>query len=114
MKQTKFYTFCQNNSGGHFDESETQGLAGYVIIEAKNAKQANNLAKKKGIYFYGVSLGVDCECCGDRWHPVEENEGTIDPMIYNDPVNDFNAFGDRDHCYVHYLNGNVNKIEFAI
>jgi hypothetical protein len=61
-----FYTYWQNNSGGVWD-----GPAQNVVIEAPSAEMANDRAEKlAGIYFNGVDDGIDCECCGDRWHPM--------------------------------------------
>ena len=38
-----FYTFYQNNSGGHIYENDS--VANYLIIEASSLKQAQSLAK---------------------------------------------------------------------
>jgi hypothetical protein len=66
-----FYTFFQNNSGGHFIGPHT------VIVEANDAAEANEIAEEKGgVYFDGVIRGMDCECCGDRWYRVWVLEGT--------------------------------------
>lgn len=68
-----FYEFRQNNSGGSFDRNNLVDSS--VIIEAESIEEAINISKDIGIYFDGVSKGVDCNCCGDRWHePWEETE----------------------------------------
>ena len=65
---SKFYCFRQNNSGGQF-------IGDVVInIEADSAEEANEIALDNGIYFDGVEEDKDCECCGDRWHRVREDE----------------------------------------
>lgn len=71
-----FYTFVQNNSGGSFFGPH------YVIIEANTAEEANNIAESHGIYFNGCEDGKDCSCCGDRWHPANDEYGTESPQIY--------------------------------
>lgn len=76
-----FYTFRQNNSGGKFEVNDS--VKHYVIIEADNAEEANNIAgEKTDIYFNGVDKNIDCECCGDRWDEQDESDGTETPMIF--------------------------------
>ena len=67
---TKFYEFTQNNSGGDFVVDNH--LTHRVFIEAKNSKEANEIAESMGVYFDGVEAGIDCGCCGDRWYTVDE------------------------------------------
>ena len=74
-----FFTFDQTNSGGQFN-----GPARFVIIEAKNAAEANHRARKAGIYFDGMQSGTDCRDCGDRWQRAKEGDGTVEPSIYGD------------------------------
>lgn len=81
---TKFYTFSQNNSGGQFDENLSQ----YVIIEASSAKEANRKAREIGVYFNGIDEGYDCECCGDRWVEVCEEDATEKPSVYGEHIKD--------------------------
>lgn len=73
-----FYTYSQNNSGGYF-----KGPAEYMIIEADNAEEANTIAEEHGLYF---DLRGDCACCGHRWRPVDDEEGTVGPELYGRPV----------------------------
>ncbi len=68
-----WFEFRQNNSGGAFVEDEDNGLGPHVWIEAHHADHANERAEKIGIYFDGVSEGVDCDCCGDRWSRTYDN-----------------------------------------
>lgn len=63
---SKLYEFRQNNSGGRFIGSQ------YVLIEANDAAEANDIATRHGIYFDGCKDGSDCNCCGDRWYKVDE------------------------------------------
>jgi hypothetical protein len=97
---TKFYEYDQNNSGGSFHNSEKEGIAEYVIIEALNAAHANARAEEIGLYFNGCDAGKDCSCCGDRWYRVYENYGseTIEESLY------------RTNCFVHYLDGSFSKL----
>ena len=62
-----FYYFNQNNSGGGFDLK-----AEAVIVEANSADEANTIAQTVGVYFDGVAIDEDCECCGDRWYAFED------------------------------------------
>ena len=76
------YRYWQNNSGGGFHDMPTLSASeGYVegcdaYIYASDKNESNRIAKAKCIYFDGVSKGIDCECCGDRWHEASypENE----------------------------------------
>lgn len=83
---TKWYTFSQNNSGGGFDVDEDSGIGYAVIVEAESSGEASDRAEKIGLYFNGVEDGMDCECCGDRWHPVSDRDGKPEPMIYSEKV----------------------------
>ena len=59
----KYFLLRQNNSFGLY-----KGPAVYVIIGANTETEAQRLALKNDIYFDGVSKGIDCDCCGDRWY----------------------------------------------
>jgi hypothetical protein len=65
-----YFRFRQNNSGGSFIKNAKVDVL--VIIQAKDAAQANDRAEEVGIYFNGCEKGYDCECCGDRWYPVSD------------------------------------------
>lgn len=97
-----FYTFYQNNSGGSF--AANRDLAEYVIIEADTASEANDKAESIGIYFCGVDTGVDCGCCGDRWHPVSGSDGKTSPTIYGKPPR-FDVKGQAPDTRIHYIGG---------
>jgi len=90
VAKLKWFTFRQNNSGGNFIVDND--VDAYVIVQAHNADEANQLAQRIGIYFNGVDDGIDCECCGDRWDKAwvtegtEGTEGTDEPMVYGEPV----------------------------
>lgn len=57
-----FYGYDQNNSGGTYSTPIIQ-----LWVEADSPQEADQLAQRHGVYFDGVDLGLDCECCGDRW-----------------------------------------------
>ena len=59
---SRVYVYRQNNSGGYITKP-----AKFIIVEAENEPAALDKAKEAGLYLDGVSLGVDCSCCGDRW-----------------------------------------------
>jgi len=109
---TKFYHYSQNNSGGFFDEDETRGICNDVIIEAKNAQEANLIAHSIGIYFNGCENGCDCPCCGDRWSEVGEWQGEDYPHIFSTKLEDCTKGWSRYYCFVHYLNGQIKKVVF--
>lgn len=71
--ETKFYKFTQNNSGGYFVVDDN--VCYRLFIEANNIQEAIDKAKELGVYFDGVSKGIDCSCCGDRWYEPWEDEG---------------------------------------
>jgi len=71
-EQKRFFEFSQNNSGGIFDVDDN--VAHYVIIEAYSPRQANSKAEEIGIYFDGCAKGMDCGCCGDRWHELYDTD----------------------------------------
>ena len=75
------FVFCQNNTGGRFIPP-----AICVFVEADTAEEANDIAQTAGgVYFHGVKSGKDCDCCGDRWYPVDD---PLDLTEYpqNDPI----------------------------
>lgn len=88
-----YFQFRQNNSGGHFIGTKL------VFVQADNASQANDIAQKHGIYFNGVADGIDCGCCGDRWHRVYDDDAQDTPtaMSYN--------FANGDYVDVTYADG---------
>jgi len=69
---TFFYEFSQNNTGGSFDVDDK--VCHRLFVEAKSAKEARKKAKDLGVYFNGVSKGLDCGCCGDRWYKVDDSD----------------------------------------
>lgn len=107
----KFYLFSQNNSGGSFVIDDNLDL--YVIIEALDAEHANRIAEAKGIYFDGVDDDRDCECCGDRWTEVSEDEGTDEPMIYRQTIDEYYEQRSRNtlrSVVIHYNDGRKRHI----
>lgn len=83
---TKFWTFNQNNSGGHFTFDEDAGITHFVVIEAVDVDHANARAQSIGLYFGGFG---DCPCCGDRWSPAWKDEGEDEPKVYDMPVSEY-------------------------
>ena len=74
----KWFEFGQNNSGGSF--VVTSELCHRVWIQAPNDVAALAKALDLGVYLHGVRDGIDCGCCGDRWH--EPYRPTEFPMDY--------------------------------
>jgi hypothetical protein len=108
--KSKFYTFDQNNSGGSFQENDK--VCELVIVEAYSADHANLLADDIGIYFEGCSNGLDCSCCGDRWHPVDDRDGYDVPSHYGKDITEVYASSYRRKAIIHYLNGTIKKFTF--
>jgi hypothetical protein len=104
-----FYTFDQNNARGYFIKDEH--LSEYVIIEANSADKANEKAVALGIYFDGIEKGIDCECCGDRWYPTYEDAACEEPMIANEPAEEFSyVYEDGIYCVIHFSYGTPVRI----
>ena len=103
--EMKFYTFNQNNSGGRFDFFPNKGISQHVIIEASSADDANDRAERIGLYFDGCEVGLDCSCCGDRWHMAWRDDGKDVPMVYSDKV--VESSGDVADVYIHYADGRI-------
>lgn len=104
----RYYHFSQNNSGGEFDFDESKGITRHVVIEAENASEANQIALRIGMYWNGVSEGIDCSCCGDRWWPCNEGDGLDYPHVYSDVPEDY-AIGMSDRIIaVHHKNGQID------
>lgn len=111
-KNTKFYTFCQNNSGGKWRTDENEGIGQVVMIEAESADFANLKAQQIGIYFDGVSDGSDCDCCGDRWSRVLESEWDSEKYL-DSAVSHFrdSYYRKNYQVYAHFLNGGFRKVD---
>lgn len=91
-----FYHFSQNNSGGSFSGPR------HVVIEAKNASEANYIAEQNDIYFDGCKSGIDCPCCGDRWSEQWSDDDSNDqPCVYDEPI----EFTETGTILVVYKNG---------
>jgi hypothetical protein len=112
--KTMFYTFSQNNSGGSFVFDTNAGIGTYVIIEADDEREAIYRATGLGIYFDGVEMGSDCECCGDRWYEPYGG-GTEEPSIYSGmSIEEYQTgkwymkWSDNEHeIFVHYKDGRI-------
>lgn len=109
--KSKFYTFNQNNSGGSFDYDEQSGITHYVIVEARDLKDAVSRAEDIGIYFNGVYEGFDCDCCGDRWYEPYTDEGSDEPEVYGEHPSKKKPSGffknGQKEIAIHYLDGRI-------
>lgn len=111
LVKTKFFTFPQNNSGGSFHYDFFAGIGRYVIVEAIDQEHATTRAQQIGLYFDGSG---DCSCCGYRWSEPWDEEGTEEPEIYGQPVEQYLAqngwlHNSREHqVFVHRLTGQIN------
>ena len=80
--ETKFYTFRQNNSFGVWEGPIN------VIVEARHLDEACDIAQDHGVYFDGCESGIDCPCCGDRWHRPWFDNGDEVPSEYGTPLDE--------------------------
>lgn len=106
-----FYCYRQHNSGKHWVINENVTIN--VIIEANSTEDADNKAKKLGIYFNGVNQGVDCSCCGDRWDDSEGYSATTRPDSFIRSAAHYdqnNVEIGQPYCYVYSLNGHKNSL----
>jgi hypothetical protein len=118
--ESRFYEFSQNNSGGSFDIDDK--LCGCILIEAKDAEDANIIAESIGIYFDGCDSGIDCSCCGDRWQPVDESDDINLKKVsksYNEELADMKYYAQfiadkygwtTPSTRIFYLSGKVDEI----
>lgn len=113
---SKFFHFSQNNSGGSFDFSESEGITHHVVIEARDAADANVLAVQKSLYFDGCDTGQDCSCCGDRWYrqgEYRDEAGDDKPTVYGHVLGEKSEPGGHGwmqegrEVAVHYLDGRI-------
>jgi len=65
-----FYNYDQNNSGGYFEVNEK--VCHRLFIEADSREEADVIAEGLGVYWDGIEKGLDCPCCGDRWHSASK------------------------------------------
>jgi len=104
----RFWSYRQNNSGGGFDRDENLDV--HVIVQAKDADDANDRAQLLGVYFGGVDRGQDCECCGDRWGEAY-GVGDEEPLVYGTPVEAHCAGEFGDVVIIHYRDGSKRRVE---
>jgi hypothetical protein len=116
-----FFHYSQNNSGGSFDYDSKAGISNHVIIEARDADEANYLAERIGLYFDGCDSGRDCDCCGDRWTRPYRDDGSEFPEVYGKDVSSgvipsekwqFKWREKGPEGYIHYANGSIVPIDY--
>ena len=102
-----FFTYHQNNSGGFY-----RGDYKIVIVEANDEDDANYYAKKYyNVYMNGVSRGIDCSCCGDRWTSPDEYSKPATYGICIDYLEDkIDKYDRYDSVVIRYLDGNEYKL----
>lgn len=76
------YRFLQNNSGGWLSDD----MPHVLYVEAETSDAANDRAVAAGVYFDGVDMGMDCECCGDRWYRVHREDECVDVQTWYESV----------------------------
>lgn len=101
----QFYSYYQNNSGGHNEVRPESGIGKIVFIQAPNVMVANERARAIGLYWDGVLTGRDCECCGDRWSPAVEGDACDRPGLQG-----YENWVHPAECFVHYANGRFESL----
>ena len=108
LVRSLFYCFDQNNSGGYYEHNRC--VSEFVIIEAFSAEKANEKAIELGIYFDGCVIGEDCPCCGDRWYPTDDIDGTPEPEVFGKNPDDVESYfcpSNIRPVFIYYLNGTL-------
>jgi hypothetical protein len=100
-----FYQYRQNNSGGSFEVNDK--LTVTVWIEARCVEEANNTFQSLGGYFDGCEKGWDCECCGDRWYPVDEGDCYETLPEIELSTSEYLGAPAGSQTVVHYLDGGI-------
>lgn len=103
MRKTRFFCYNQNNSGGAFSFDEEEGITVNVYVEAEDSDDANDRAEEIGLYFYGCDVGLDCECCGDRWMPAYGEGHTLEEVRNKHPRTKWEKEG-MEAC-IHFIDG---------
>jgi len=114
----KYFTYNQNRNYGEFHGAR------YIIIEAKDADEANSIAESRTpISFDGCSHGDDCHWCGDRWDRALS--GTKEPMVYgmvfsgdkqeviDKNLQMFADFSFGYDCDIYFKDGTVKEYRFS-
>ena len=70
--ETKYFEFRQNNVRGEWVHKAKEGIGSSVFIEAVDHRHANARAEEL------LDWGDYCECCGARWHRMEDWEDPVD------------------------------------
>src|SRR5262245_57822169 len=104
-----FYEFSQNNSGGYFVNHPEKGIGHTVWVEADDACHANARAVIIGLYFDGCRTGVDCTCCGDRWHRQWGDEQGVKAPVPYERRYWYDEDGPR-LVFVHKLSGEWSRL----
>ena len=95
----KLFVVHQNNSGGSYCVNDFNGTGERVFVLAKDEYSALDLLEGKSVvYFDGVSQGLDCECCGDRWWRYAE-----EVEYENNKVVSFYSFDEAYDFVVYYV-----------
>lgn len=91
-----WFKYDQNNSGGSFVFEPNRGISHYVWVEADSREEADERAKSIGLYFNGCEDEIDCDCCGDRWYPMDRPWNTTGEDEQPPPVGEtFAEFNER-------------------
>lgn len=106
---SKYYTFLQNNSGGYFIEDENLGIGSLIIIESESANQANQKLEEIGSNYSGFH--EYCECCGERWCSVDEDDGKEVPELFGNNIYTRISTMFRDMAYIHKIDGTIERVD---
>lgn len=114
MSKDKFYHFRQTNSGGYFVTDKAFGVGNDVIIQAGSADQAWVYLKAIGDKV--VLFWFFCLCCGERWPELleEGRQGTAEPEIAGEKLDEASAVSWRKDVVVHYADKTFKWFELRV
>lgn len=106
IEKLLWWTYSQNNSGGYFIQNDD--VDEYVIIQAANEKAAQEIFKR----VTEESSYEWCHCCGERWYPDPQDEGTEVPVVFGksvyEPSKDNSWF--RDAAILYFDDGHKERV----
>lgn len=115
---SNWYQFNQNNSGGYFITNDK--VCHRLLIEAETFTEAVEKAEDLGCYWDGVSKGIDCSCCGDRWSQWDDEPVNLTGIAWKDlnfsTIEEYAQYFADDFGWttpeirLYYKDGNVKEI----
>lgn len=107
VEGAKWYMFDQNNSGGYYIEDDR--VASIVFVQAMNAREANDIFSE-----LAEDAQEYCDCCGERWSHVDEDDGFEEPTRYGENFiteSNWKPWYKNSYALFHGLNGRTLKYD---